>query len=189
MDRNTAVSPCPCSGAWSPSWQEKNSSYLSTIFSCYNLHLLPWIQLTILWENYQIYRQGRTADVILTDSRKDLIFSHLTLLHPTLDIMVWMSGQVDGNDTEMVRLRAPPVNGSLPAWRLATSGALQVPISQLACLAHLHQLCFTHIASHTRTSWGLLCWNRPWAEQHTPNAASGAREEIELFCSAFNKAK
>lgn len=128
-------------------------------------------------------------DVIPTDSRKDTIRSHSIPLHPRLDIMVWMGGQVDGNDTEMVRLRAPPVNGSLPAWRSTTSGALQVPISQLACLAHLHQLCFTHTAPHTGTSGGLLCWNRPGAEQHTPNAASGVKEEIEPFCSAFNKAK
>lgn len=54
-------------------------------------------------------------DVIHTDFRKDLILSHSILLHPRLDIMVWMGGQVDGNDAGTVRLREPQLMGHSPA--------------------------------------------------------------------------
>lgn len=149
---------------------------------------MPWILLTILWENYWIYRQGEGSGCHSHWFQKGFDTLSLYTIAPKIGhygLDGWTSRWEWRWNSQAERT---PVDGSLPTWRPVTSGALQAPISQLACLAHLHQLCFTCTAPHTgkvggsSAGTGLGLNSAPpaqplqWGKQMSPSALHSTKQ-------------
>lgn len=86
--------------------KKKNSSYLMTIFSRHNLCPLCCILLPIPFQEKttRSVDKGRAVNIIHTDFSKEFDIVTHCILGPK-DIIVWMSGQLDGSETNrMVRL-------------------------------------------------------------------------------------